>query len=495
MAINSKKYIQITSGVGGAAAVSARELLNRIFTTNELVPTNSVLKFSDLESVLDYFGSSSEEYKRASQYFGFVSKAITSPSNLSFARWADADTSAQVFGVKAGTLAELNTISAGAITVTLATVDGNITVDFSLAGDYAAVATELQTEIQALGGGFATTTVVYNALKTQFILDTNGAADGAIAISGLSSVLTPIGWDSTAVFSNGIATQSITDVLSSSTELSNDFGSYVFIPTLDLAQVEECAAWNITNNNEFQYHVPVLRADAQAYFDALKGYAGTGMTLYDPANVDEYHEMLPCSLLASQDFSKSGAAANYMYVQDGRLAPTVTSSEESDALDPIRCNYYGQIQEAGAHSSFYQRGILMGGSTAPLKMGVYANEQWLKSDIKAEFLNMFLALPIVSADDIGIATGTSYISAAVGKAVNNGSISQGKVLTTTQIQFIKQVSGRDDAHFEVASKGYWFTVEISEETNNEVTESFLDYTLIYAKRDGVDKVVGRHILI
>lgn len=494
MAINSKKYIQITSGVGGAAAVSARELLNRIFTTNELVPTNSVLKFSDLGSVLDYFGSSSEEYKRASQYFGFVSKSITSPSNISFARWADADTSAQVFGAKAGTLAELNAISAGDITVTIAGVDGNITVNFSLASDYAAVATELQTEIQALGGTFATTTVVYNALKTQFILDTNGTADGIIAISGLSSVLNPIGWDSTAVFSNGVATQSITDVLSSSTELSNDFGSYVFIPTLDLAQVEESAAWNITNNNEFQYHVPVLRADAQSYFDALKGYAGTAITLYDSANVDEYHEMLPCSLLASQDFSKSGAAANYMYVQDSRLTPTVTSTTESKNLDAIRCNYYGQTQEAGDQKSFYQLGILMGGSTAPLKMGVYANEQWLKADLKAEFLNMFLALSIVSADDTGIATGTSYISEAVAKAIINGSISQGKVLTTTEIQFIKQSSGRNDAHFEVASKGYWFTVEISEETNNEVTSSFLNYTLIYAKRDAVDKVVGRHIL-
>lgn len=495
MSINSKKYIQITSGVGGAAAVSARELLNRIFTINELVPTGSVLKFSDLGSVLDYFGSSSEEYKRAAFYFGFVSKAITSPKNINFARWANVDTSAQVFGTKAGTLAELNAITAGAIKITLAGIDANIVVDFSLDASYSDVASELQTKIQAEAGTFATTTVVYNALKTQFILDTNGTADGTIAITGLNAVLTPIGWDSTAVFSAGIATQSITDVLASSTELTNDFGSYVFVPTLDLVQVEESAAWNITNNNEFQYHVPVLLADAQSYFDALSGYAGTGITLYDPANVDEYHEMLPCSLLASQDFSKSGAAANYMYVQDGRLTPTVTSTTESDTLDAIRCNYYGQTQEAGSQISFYQRGTLMGGSTAPLKMGVYANEQWLKADLKAEFLNMFLAMPIVSADDVGKATGTSYISATVDKAIINGSISQGKKLTTTQIQYINQISGRDDAHFEVASKGYWFTVEISEETNNAVTEYFLDYTLIYAKRDAVDKVVGRHILI
>lgn len=495
MSINSNKYVLITSGVGGASVVAARELLNRIFTTNDLVPTGSVLKFSDLESVLDYFGSSSEEYKRALQYFGFVSKSITSPSNINYARWADADTSAQVFGAEAGTLDELKTITAGDLVISLAGVDGNITVDFSTAASFADVATELQTEIQALVGTFATTTVVFNALKTQFNLDTDGTADGTIAISGLTAVLGPIGWDSTAIFSDGIATQSITDVLSSSTELTNDFGSYLFIPTLDLAQVTESAAWNITNNNEFQYHFPVLLADAQTHFDALKGFAGTGMTLFDPVNVDEFHEMIPCALLASQDFNKSGAAANYMYTQDTRLTPTVTSTTESDTLDAIRCNYYGQTQEAGAQISFYQRGALMGGSTAPLKMGVYANEQWLKADLKAAFLNMFLAIPIVSADDVGIATATPFISATVEKAITNGSISQGKKLTTTQIQFINQVSGRDDAHFEVASKGYWYTVDISEETNNEVTEFFLDYTLIYAKRDAVDKVVGRHILI
>ena len=495
MSINSNKYVQITSGVGGAAAVSARELLNRIFTTNELVPTGSVLKFSDLKSVLDYFGSSSEEYKRAAFYFGFVSKSITSPSNINFARWADADTSAQVFGVKAGTLAELNLITAGAIKIILAGVDGDIVVDFSADASYADVASELQTKIQALGGTFAATTVVYNALKTQFNLDTNGTADGTIAITGLAAVLGPVGWDSTAAFSDGIATQSITDVLTSSTDLTNDFGSYLFIDTLTIAQVEESSIWNVTRNNEFQYHVPVLLADTQAYFDALNGYAGTGVTLYDAANVDEYPEMLPCSLLASQDFSKSGAVANYMYVQDSRLTPAVTDTTESNNLDLIRINYYGQTQEAGSQISFYQRGTLMGGLTDPVKMGVYANEQWLKADLKAEFLNMFLAMPIVSADDVGKATGTSYLSIVINKAIVNGSISQGKKLTTTQIQYINQISGRDDAHFEVASKGYWFTVEISEETNNAVTEYFLDYTLIYAKRDAVNSVKGRHILI
>ena len=128
-------------------------------------------------------------------------------------------------------------------------------------------------------------------------------------------------------------------------------------------------------------------------------------------------------------------------------------------------------------------------------MGVYANEQWLKSDLKANFLNMFLALPIVGADDSGKAIAMSYIADTVGKAVANGAIAQGKVLTNTQIQYINQIAGNTTAYRDVASKGYWYDTKIEQEVNEGVTEYYIDYTLIYAKRDAVDSVTGRHILI
>ncbi len=491
MAINSNKYVQITSGVGGAATVSARELLCRVFTDNELVPTGSVLKFSDADSVGDYFGFASEEYKRASFYFSFISKAITSPRNINFARWAEADTSAQIFGAQADTLANLQAISAGALTVTLAGVDAAVTVDFSSATSYADVATELQTKIQAAGGGFSSATVTYNALKTQFNFDTNGTADGAISVD-TSSTATAVGWGSNATFSDGASAQTLTEVLAASTELTNDFGSIVFNYGLDLLVDEklEIATWNATRNNEFQYHLTCVASDAQDHFDSLGGISGAGVTLRDVA-LDEYPEMLPCALLASQDFNSNSAAANYMYTQSGLLTPTVTTTTLSDALDAIRINYYGQTQEAGTEINFYQRGTLMDG----VKMGVYANEQWLKSELKSDFLNMFLAQPIVGADDTGRAIALSYLSAAAQKAVNNGSFAQGKVLTNTQIQFINQVSGNQTAYREIASKGYWFDATIEQEVNEGVTEYYIAYTMIYAKRDAVDSVRGRHILI
>lgn len=491
MSINSNKYVQITSGIGGAAVASARELLCRVFTDNELVPTGSVLKFSDADSVGDYFGFTSEEYERAAFYFGFISKAITSPRNINFARWAEADTSAQIFGAQADTLTNLQAISAGTLTVTLAGVDAAITVDFSEAVSYADVATELQTKIQAAGGGFAAATVTYNALKTQFNFNSNGTADGAISVDS-GTTTAAIGWGSNATFSDGVSAQTLTEVLAASTELTNDFGSIVFSYGLDLLidEVKEIAEWNATRNNEFQYHTTCLASDAQDYFDALGGIAGTGVTLRNVA-AGEYPEMLPCALLASQDFNSNSAAVNYMYTQSGLLTPTVTTTALSNTLDAIRINYYGQTQEAGNQINFYQRGTLMDG----VKMGVYANEQWLKSELKSDFLNMFLSQPIVGADDSGRAIALSYLSAAAQKAVNNGSFAQGKVLTNTQIQFINQVSGNQTAYREIASKGYWFDATIEQEVNEGVTEYYIAYTMIYAKRDAVDSVRGRHILI
>lgn len=497
MPIPSSRYVDITSGVGGAAAVGARQLVPRLFSTNELIPTGSVLAFTDLESVLSLFGSTSEEYKQSAYIFGFISKVITSPKQVQFARWADADTSAQVFGAEAATLTELQAVTAGVLTVTIGGVDSEITaLDFSGAASYADVATAIQAKLQALvGTPVATATVVFDAQRGGFNFDSNTLADGDISITSTTAgLLTLLGWDSTAIFSAGIAEQTVTSVVSDLTEKNNNFGSFAFIPTLTLGEHEEAATWNNGRNIEFMYLVPTLRADAQSYYDTLNPYSGTGVTIYDPANGD-YPWLLPAALLASQQFDKPAASANYNFQPDSRLTPTVTTSTEANTLQPLRMNYYGVTQEAGTLLGFYQPGILMGGSTAPTAMGVYANEQWLKATLKAAFLNMFLALQQVPADEEGELLGYSYIDDAIDQAKFNGAIATGKQLSVTQRNFITTVSGDENAYLDVGSKGWWRTVKISEETTGGVTKFFMDYTLIYAKRDSVDKVQGRHILI
>ena len=492
MSINSNRYVEITSAVGGGDAIPARELLLRLFTTNERVSTGAVLNFSSstLETSLrDYFGSASEEYKRAAYYFGFISKVATSPKNIQFSRFADANTSAQVFGSQLPLLSVLNSVTAGAFDIILNGVTFNVTaLDFSGDTNYAEVASALQTAIQAEGGGMSATTVTYDATRTTFDFDTNGDADGDISFSAVTvDLLDQLGWGENATFSNGITAQTVTDALGTSTSLNNNYGSFDFIDALDNDQILERAVFANGRNVEFMNLQRVLTTNRTAISSLVSGYASTGLVLAPIAT--EYPELLPAAILASLNYEQPAASANFMYYSDDRLTPSVTDDSEADSNDALDVNYYGQTQESGVNVSFLQRGRLTGGSTAPKSMGVHANEQWLKSYLKTQFLNMFLALQQVSADLVGQSTGMSYLDAAVTQALSNGSIAVGKTLTTTQINYITQISGDSRAYLEVQSRGYWYNLTTNA-TNNQ-----MDYLLIYAKRDSVDKVEGRHSLI
>ena len=492
MSISSNRYVNVVSAVGGGTAFPTRELLSRLFTSNERVPTGAVLNFpsSSLETSLrDYFGSTSEEYKRAAFYFGFISKVATSPKNIQFSRFADAATSAQAFGSKLPSLSVLNAVTSEALNVVLEGVTFNVTaLDFSADTTYAEVASSLQTAVQATGGAMSATTVTFDASRTTFDFDTNGTADGEISFVAVSAgLLDSLGFGENATLSNGIAAQTVTDALSTSTSLSNNYGSFDFIPALTNDQIVERATFANGRNVEFMNLQKVSKTNRVTIAGLVGGFASTGLVLSPLAN--EYPELLPAAILASLNYDKPAASANFMYYTDSRLTPSVLTDAEAKINDDLGVNYYGQTQEAGVERSFFQRGRLTGGETAPKAMGVHANDQWFKSYVKSQFLSMFLALQQVSADLAGQSIGISYLDAGVALALSNGTISVGKTLTTTQINYITQLTGNSTAYLEVQSRGYWYDV-----TTN-ATDNTMDYLLVYAKRDSVDKVNGRHSLI
>lgn len=501
--IPSDRYVDITSGVGGASALSTRQLILRLFTTNELFPTNSVVTFTSPSDLLSFLNgdSSSVEYKQALQYFSYVSKSIRQPNRISFARWANVDTSAQVYGIKTATLDDLKLYTSADLDVTLGGSTFNASgIDFSTATTFADVANDLQVAIAALDASLASTTVVFDSASGGFNLDTNGTADGAISFaSSTSGFLTDIGWDSRAVFSEGISAQSITNVLDITEQISNDFLSISFIPDFDITTDTndvEVSTWVSSKNFKYLYCARSTKANSQAYFDDLGGFGGTSVTLFDSDLTEEYPWLQPAAESAAIDPAKPSSFPNYMFAPNSLLTAIVTSESEANTFDAIRMNYMGRTQEAGTELTWYQRGVLMGGSTDALTMSVYVGEAWLKADLTAEFLNMFNALPSITPDASGKAIITSYLDASVARALNNGVILVGKTLTTTQKAYITQVTGDDNAFQNVQTDGYWYSVSFRQEVSGGgVTEFIADYTLVYAKADKIRKVTGTHVLI
>jgi hypothetical protein len=502
--IPQKRYVDITSGVGGGAGVRLRDLISRVFTTNELVPPGTQREFSSADEVGTYFGTTSEEYKRAAFYFGWISKNITKANKLSFARWVNAAVASKIFGNTAvKSLATFTPITTGSLTMDLGSGVQNLTgVNLSAAASLTVVASTLQTAIRAVAaGGVAWTaaTVTYDPVTNRFNVVSGmpaGAAPISVGVPGAGTDLAPLlGWTTASggIQCAGSAIETLSSCLAASAELSNNFASFLFMPALTQVQVAEVASWNDTQNNMFMYLQRVAAADAAALSAALLTISGVGLTLAPLAT--EFPEMFPGMILAATDYTRRNAAQNYMY-QQASLSPSVLTAANADLYDPLRVNYYGRTQAAGQLIDFYQRGVLMGGAQDAVDMNVYANEIWLKDAAAAAILSLLLSLSKVSANPSGRSQLIATLSTVIAQAVNNGTVSVGKTLNTTQKLYIAQLTGDPVAWTQVQNAGYWLDcVMQSYVTTDGRTEWKAVYTLIYSKDDTVRKVEGSHVLI
>jgi hypothetical protein len=500
MAISFTKYVNIVSGVGGGAGVRQRDLIGRLFSTNNLIPTNTLIEFTTLEDVGTYFGTTSAEYLRASFYFGWVSKNITAAKKISYARWVDANVEPMIFGnIQTQSVSAYTSITNGAFSINIGgTIHAISSLNFSTATTLADVATIITTALHAqTGAQFTGATVTYDATRGSFNLVGGVAEAAVIAVSAPTSgtnMLPLIGWSTGAIFSDGALIETITSVLDASTNTSNNFGSFLFMDALTIEQVEEAAAWANAQNVRYMFCVPVLAVDATNYYNTLKGYAGVGVTLQTVSG--EYQEMIPMIILAATNYNARNSVQNYMYQQFPTVTPTVTTTSVSNAYDALRVNYYGSTQTAGQILSFYQRGSLMGGSTAPVDMNTFANEMWLKDAAGTSIMSLLLSLAKVSANETGRAQLLSTLQSVIDQALNNGCISVGKALNNTQKLYIAQITGDDKAWHQIQALGYWVNCEMqSYVTTDGRTEFKAVYTLIYSKDDTVKSVDGTHILI
>lgn len=500
MPIPQSRYIQITSAKGGGTPVPLRELTARLFTTNILVPTTTTLSFADPESVKDMFGSASEEYQRAVFHFGFIGKQVSSARTIQFARWANADSPARIYGAIGGQLfSNYTSIVDGSFVITIGAEELSLTgLDFNAVTDLAGVAAILQTAVQTGSSAtFATATVVYDAVRASFNLVGGAAANEAVLIAAGTTgtdVSALIGWlNVTALLSDGLLEEAPVDAVSNGAEFSNNFGSFAFLPVLEDAQIVALAQWTKAANVAYQYHVPVPSAKYSVLSLAVAGLAGVGLTAQGPAG--EYHEQLPMAILAATNFNRRGAAQNYMF-QKASLTATVSGSTLANSLDALRINHYGQTQTAGQNRSFYQRGYLNGLDTDPIDMGVFANEQWMKDSIAAGIMTLLENSPGVPASDIGRGQVVGVIvDGTIPTASLNGTISVARDLSQAERTFVTGITGDELAYHQIESIGYWIDAIITSRTVDGRQEFVAEYTLIYARNNTIRKVEGSNILI
>lgn len=502
MAISQSKYVQITSGVGGAAAAAERESIARLFSSNSKIPAGVALEFTSAANVQLFFGSESPEYAFSVRYFGYVNKYQSTPDKISFYRYAPDGTAPFMYAsVAAAPITSFQAVTDGGMILSMGGVSYTLSgIDLSSVTDYASVAAALQTAVRAntAGGALWTqATVAYNAQDTAFVLTGGEVGESAIVAAQAPATGTDLSalvkWDiaSAPLLSQGCAAKTITQIVSDSDSVSNNYYSFAFLETLTNDQIAEVAQWNHGQNNKYFYHQRVTPENYAAVRPLVQDYDGTSLE-YDAFADDSYLSALPMANTAATDFNRVNGTVGYMYTQLAGMPVSVSTDTLAQTLDAAYINYYGATQQAGQPLSFYQNGVLQGSVT---DQSVYANEIWLKDAMATQFLNYQIAAIKWAANKQGVSAGTAMAQDVMERAKNNGTFSPGKELTAVQKAYITQLTADEDAWREVYANGCYFTAKITQEIQNGQTVYVFKYTLVYSKGDLIRKVEGSHTLI
>lgn len=498
MSISMTQYIKITSGVGGARKVRSRELILRIFTPNPLISPDSVLEFGSPDAVGAYFGYTSEEYQRALKYFAYLSPAIVQASKLSFARDQVEPTPPLVLGGSSTwVLAKLKAVAPAPIEGKVDdTTFKTASVDLSTTASLADVAATVQAALRAVADIeiFKACMVTYDATMARFVL-TGGTNDAVSVNFTPGDVVSALHFDTGEVIRGVAVALEEPQTVSIADDISNNYGSLLFMRQLELEQIITMATANAAKNIQFMYLVGCTAPLAESYSAALLSVGSVGLTLVASPNTD-FDDQIPGTLMAATDYTKRNGVINYMYKQFSDVSPKVNTTEDALKYDALRVNYYGRTQNAGQYIDFYQRGVVMGDSSYPTDMNTHANEQWLKDSCAATLLDLMLAVGRVPANAAGRVQILSALQSPVEMALLNGTISAEKTLNAIQKNYITQLTGDDTAWHQVQNAGYWLDAVMEEfVTEDGRTEWQCVYTLIYSKDDAIRKVTGTHVLI
>lgn len=500
--ISQSKYVEITSGVGGANAAAEKEAIARVITGHSKAPSDTVLEFEGIDAVGAYFGASGAEYAAAAKYFGFISKQMRKPRKISFYRSTLSGLAPFIYATqKAAALGAFKNVSDGALSFSMDGQSYEVSgLDFTTAPDYASVAAIIQAGIRGNEAGgelWTQAEVAFNATDGAFSFTGGKTGEAALVAPSAPQAGTDmaplLGWNaaSAPVLSQGKQAQSMSEMLDKTLNLSNNFASLVFLTDLTAAQITEAAQYTHLKNMQFQL---LQRVTADEYAEVQAAVAGfDGVCLvYDAFEENSWPHILPAAVAASADYNAASGAPGYDFQKDNTTAPSVTDDAMYEKLSGMNINFIGRTQQAGQGISFYQPGLMQGSVT---DQGVYMNEVWLKDKVSAACLNTQMALNKWPAGEDGLTIFDNITQPIRSLAKTNGVVTPGKTLTESQKAYITMLSGDDKAWQQVQIQGDYMYRKIVSQTVNGTTKYVLQYTYIYSKGDQIRKIEGAHILI
>lgn len=488
MAIPASQIVSISPRVLQAGGTDL--VLNGLFLSeSDLIPSTSLaLTFANAADVGTYFGELSDEYAAALVYFKGYDNSFKKPRSLLVGRRVSAAAAAYLRGGKfTGTLEDIQEVTAGTLTVT---IDGT-EVDLSSL-DFSSGVTSLSEACDVINTALTTAgssaSIAYNGGQQCFILTsgTTGAETSTITYENGSSlgILLCLTEDTGAVLSQGMDTMTVDENMNAIRLVSENWATFtnLYTPSAD-AEVLALSSWASAQGVEYLYVAWSTDIQLTAQTDttsiAIQLKESTNGATALVYGGYKYAAFI-CGSVASIDWERFNGVITLAFKSQSGLTATVENATDAATLLGKAVNFYGNYATRNDRFVFLYDGSMTnkGLSASYNYIDPFVNAVWFNNAIQVSIMNGITMAGRVPYNEDGYTLIRAWIQDPINRALRNGVIDAGMVLSETQKAEVIAEAGLDitDA---LQSEGYYLQVEdagAQVRTNRESPSIGLWYT-------------------
>ena len=482
MASVSIDKIVSVSGIVLNTAPGNALLITNALTENTLVPYGQVLSFSNATSVLNYFGSTSDEYMFAQTYFKSYSISLTVPGALLFSRYVQSPLAAYMFtsySLPSNTVSTIVGLTTPALTLNIDGVAQVLTLtqaDFASCTGLTDIANVIQVALQDLAG-YATATCTIIGTN-QFCVTAPTIAPATTTITYATGNLAPLlGLDtnSTPVLSQGTTGGNAAFNMNGIVNTNSNWFSLSYVTRLtgdtlddDYAVTVDLTSWIAAQSSGTPYIGLWWEGGTQPYAVGsttsitaqlvAAGYGSTtngqtvlnvpvqvdynGTNSVNPVTADEVgiYAAFIGGVGASINYNNVNAKINFAGKQQSGLAVNVTNTSQYEQLLLNGYNVYAQFSSRSATFNMSENGVI-GGSY--LWIDNLYDAAWLFSTEQNQLATLIQNTGRIPYNAQGIAAVSAVMTNIVTAAKNAGVIEAGNTFDATQTASITEIVGTD----------------------------------------------------
>lgn len=442
MTIPASQLVDITPRVIGGG-LSGLAFVGTFLSTSTALPTATAVPFYSQKAVGEYFGTNSDEYALAGNYFLADSNSARKPNVLWFYRYVSAATAAFLRGITPASLSELTAVTSGSFGIKINGTSVSVTgLDLSSQVSYSGVASAIQTK---LASSLTGTTCTWDSNFQSFVITspTTGSTstiEFATAGSTGTDASELLGLTS-GTLSQGSAVTSLTDTMSGCVNSNSNFWSFMPVWEETSAEALELAGWCNNQGVRFMY--------------AMVDTSNAGLTPNNQAclayQVADYYGV--CSLYntkalgamamgigASIDPAQLNGRKTWAYKQQSGLAYTVNDETSAPILLANGYNFYGNYATASNQFKLFQNGQISGNAKW---LDTYYGQVFIKDGLQNAWINALMMNNTVPYNQAGYGVLRASAMDTINTAVNAGFIREGVKLSESQKATVYQEAGLD----------------------------------------------------